>query len=146
MKRLLTLDNLLRALLVAALLATAYKGALRTADVASRLTPERFHRGAINDAENSLIMKERHYDFALATDQAVRIKLDEVLSGRTPPPGSLVCETSLRKALEKGLATRLRNEEYLALAREKLERARRLEALGWVMPAGCSPTRGGVAP
>jgi hypothetical protein len=136
-------ERVLKALLLAALCLTAYKGLVATPEIATNFFPERFYRGKINDAENSLIMKERHYDFNESLDKAVRVKLEELLaSGKKPSPGSLVTEKTLRLAIEKNQAKRLRDADSVLLAREKLERFLRLEAAGWAMGLSCETAAG----
>ena len=136
-------NRVLKLLLLFALCLTAYKGLVATPEIATNFFPERFYRGKINDAENSLIMKERHYDFNEALDQTVRVKLEALLaSGRTPAPGSLVTEETLRLAIEKNQAKRLREADAVLAAREKLERLLRLEAAGWAMGLSCETAAG----
>jgi len=136
-------DRVLRTLLIAALVLTAYKGLMATPEFATAFFPERFYRGKVNDAENSLIMKERHYDFNEALDKAVKIQLDELLrSGKAPAPGSLVTEKNLRLAVEKNEAKRLREADSVIVAREKLARMLRLEAAGWRMGFDCESASG----
>ena len=137
-------DTLVRLLLLVALGGTLYKGFLKTPEGASNLTPQQFFEGLVNDGENSAIMKERHRDILEATDKAVRVRLEEVSSGvYRPAPGSLVTEESLARAIRKNQATRERAVDDEVRAWEKLERARRLEASGWRMGLGCTPTREG---
>ncbi len=140
MTRLFSRENLVRALLVLALAGTVYKGFMKTPEGASNLTPKRFFDGLVNDAENSAIMKERHNDINEATDKAVRVRLEELRAGvYKPAPGSLVTEQSLTRAIRKNQATRERAEDDVLRAKEKLERAWRLEASGWRMPLSCLP-------
>lgn len=146
MRRWLTREGVVRLLLLVALCATVYKGFMKTPEAASNLTPGRFFDGLVNDGENTAIMKERHRDVLEATDKAVRVRLDELRSGRyVPAPGSLVSEESLTRAIRKDQATRERAVDDEVRAWEKLERARRLEAAGWRMGLGCGPA-GEVGP
>uniref|UniRef100_I2PYI6 Uncharacterized protein n=1 Tax=Desulfovibrio sp. U5L TaxID=596152 RepID=I2PYI6_9BACT len=140
MKRLLTRDNVIRLLLIVALGGTVWKGFLKTPEAASHLRPKAFYDDLVNDGENTAIMKERHRDVLEATDKAVKVRLDELRAGvYVPAPGSLVSEESLVRAIRKDVATRERAVDDEVRGREKLERARRLEASGWRMPLGCSP-------
>ncbi len=136
-----TFERVLRVLLLAALLLTAYKGLMATPEFATAFFPERFYRGKINDAENSLIMKERHYDFNEALDKAVRIQLEE-LARTGESPGPLVTGQTLRLAIEKNEAKRLREADSVLVAREKLARMLRLEAAGWRMGFDCESASG----
>jgi hypothetical protein len=132
-------ERLLKVLVFAALLMTVYKGLLRTPEFASLIDSRRFFNGLVNDAENSLIMKERHLDFGDATAKAVRIRLEELESmGRTPDP-DLVNAESLRRAVARRMAIRERDADYVVLAREKLDRMHALERDGWRMPLGLTP-------
>ncbi len=136
-------ETVVRILLLAALLATAWKGLARTPEIASVFFPEQFYNGLVNDAENSFIMKERHYDFNEAETLAAQAKLEELLrSGNAPAPDSLVTEESLRRALRKAEAKRVRSADYIIVAREKLERIKRLEKAGWKMGFGCGQGNG----
>jgi hypothetical protein len=135
-------ERLLKVLVFAALLLTVYKGLLRTPEFASHIDSRRFFNGLVNDAENSLIMKERHLDFGDATAKAVRIRLEELESmGRTPDP-DLVNAESLRRAVARRMAIRERDADYVVLAREKLDRMHALERDGWRMPLGLTPPPG----
>ncbi len=129
-------ERALKVLVLAALVLTVYKGLGRTPEFASHVDSRRFYDGLVNDAENSLIMKERHLDFGDATAKAVRVRLEELASmGRTPDP-DLVNEASLRRAVARRMAIRERDADYVVLAREKLDRMRALERDGWRMPLG----------
>ena len=140
MKRLLTRDNVIRLLLIVALGGTVWKGFLKTPEGASNLRPREFYDGLVNDGENTAIMKERHRDVLEATDKAVKVRLDELRSGiYKPAPGSLVSEESLERAVRKNVATRARAADDELRAKEKLERAKRLEAAGWRMGLTCPP-------
>lgn len=139
--------GLIRALLVVALAGTVYKGFMKTPEAASNLTPQRFSDGLVNDGENTAIMKERHRDINEALDKAIQTRLAEVRSGvYKPAPGSLVTEESLLRAIRKDQATRERADDDVLRAREKLARARRLEASGWRMPLFSCPEATEVAP
>jgi hypothetical protein len=140
MKRLLSRENVIRALLLVALGGTLWKGFLKTPEGATWLRPQSFYNGLVNDGENTAIMKERHRDVLEATDKAVRGRLEELRSGvYKPAPGSIVSEQSLTRAVRKDQATRERAVDDEVRAFEKLERARRLEASGWRMGLGCAP-------
>jgi len=131
-----TFERALKILVFAALVLTAWKGLGRTPEFASHVAPQRFFTGLVNDAENSLIMKERHLDFNDASAKAVRVRLEEFLSqGRTPDP-SMINEESLRRAVNRRLAVRERDADYVVMAREKLERVRAMEREGWRMDLG----------
>jgi hypothetical protein len=132
----LSFERVLKVLVFAALLATAWKGLARTPEFASHVAPQRFFNGMINDAENSLIMKERHLDFSDASAKAVRVRLEELAAmGRTPDP-AMINEESLRRAVNRRLAVRERDADYVVMAREKLDRMRALGRQGWRMPLG----------
>ena len=140
MKRLLSRENLIRALLLVALGGTLWKGFLKTPEGATLLRPQSFYNGLVNDGENTAIMKERHRDVLEATDKAVRVRLEELRSGvYKPAPGSIVSDQSLERAVRKDQATRERAVDDEVRAGEKLERARRLEAAHWRMGLGCEP-------
>ena len=140
MKRLLSRENVIRALLLVALGGTLWKGFLKTPEGATLLRPQSFYNGLVNDGENTAIMKERHRDVLEATDKAVRVRLEELRSGvYKPAPGSIVSEQSLTRAVRKDQATRERAVDDEVRAGEKLERARRLEAAHWRMGLGCAP-------
>jgi hypothetical protein len=130
-----------RLLLLLALGGAIYKGFLKTPEGAGLLDPRSLYNGLVNDGENTAIMKERHRDVLEATDKAVRVRLEELRAGRyVPAPGSLVSEESLVRAIRKNVATRARAVDDALRADEKLTRARRLEAAGWRLGWGCSPT------
>lgn len=136
-----TFERALKVLVLTALVLTVWKGLGRTPEFASHVTPQRFFTGLVNDAENSLIMKERHLDFNDASAKAVRVRLEELLSqGRTPDP-AMINEESLRRAVNRRLAVRERDADYVLLAREKLDRVRAMERDGWRMDLGgnCPP-------
>ncbi len=134
----MTRENLVRLLLLVALGGTLYKGFMKTPEGGSWLRPAGFFTGLVNDGENTAIMKERHRDVLEATDKAVRVRLAELRAGvYKPAPGSLVTQQSLLRAIRKDQATRERAVDDEVRAREKLERAKRLEAAGWRMPLGC---------
>lgn len=141
MKRLLSRENVVRALLLVALGGTLWKGFLKTPEGATWLRPQAFYDGLVNDGENTAIMKERHRDVLEATDKAVRVRLSELRAGvYVPSPGSLVSEESLARAIRKDQATRERAEDDELRAVEKLKRAERLEAEGFHMGLGCRPS------
>lgn len=130
----LTFERVLKVLVFAALAATAWKGLVRTPEYASHVTPGRYFTGMINDAENSLIMKERHLDFTDASTKATRVRLEELSGmGRTPDP-DMINEASLRRAIDRRLAVRERDADYVVVAREKLARMQALERAAWRMP------------
>lgn len=136
-----TFERALKVLVFTALVLTVWKGLGRTPEFASHVTPQRFFTGLVNDAENSLIMKERHLDFNDASAKAVRVRLEELLSqGRTPDP-AMINEESLRRAVNRRLAVRERDADYVLLAREKLDRVQAMERDGWRMDLGgsCPP-------
>jgi hypothetical protein len=140
-----SLERVLKVLVFAALALTVCKGLGRTPEYASRVDSRRFFNGLVNDAENSLIMKERHLDFGDATAKAVRLRLEELeRMGRTPDP-DLVNEESLRRAVARRMAIRERDADYVVLAREKLDRMRALERDGWRMPLGLTPRAGATS-
>ncbi|MFP5238399.1 MAG: hypothetical protein ACLGQW_01085 [Acidobacteriota bacterium] len=113
---------------------TIYKGFMKLPEVYPVLDPERFYRGMVNDGENSLIMKERHFDFNYQTGLAVAMRIKEMRErGETPPDTALVTRERAQLALGKCLAKDARNADYVLLAQEKLDRAKRLKAEGWSM-------------
>ena len=113
---------------------TFYKGFMKLPEVYPVLAPERFYKGLINDGENSLIMKERHFDFNYQTGLAVAMRIKEMEArGENPPQDKLVTRERAALALGKCLAKDARNADYVLLAKEKLERAKRLQAEGWSM-------------
>lgn len=129
------LTRLVKIGLFAALALTAWKGAMKTPEVASRLAPERFFNALANDGENSSIMKERHFDFNHQTGVALEIRLAELHQrGDTPPPDSLPTEARLARAIRKAEAKDMRNADYVDLAQEALARAKRMADQGWRMP------------
>lgn len=138
------LTRLVKIGLMAALAMTAWKGLMKTPEAASRLDPERFYRNMVGDGENSLIMKERHFDFNHQTGIALEIRLKELRErGDTPPSDALPTEARLERAIRKAEAKDMRNADYMDLAEEALERAKRMSAKGWTMPLSvCAPTVG----
>lgn len=127
---------------------TFYKGFMKLPEVYPVLDPGRFYRGMINDGENSLIMKERHFDFNYQTGKALELRLLEMQSrGETPPTDALVTLDRVERAIRKTQAKDMRNADYVLLAEEKLARARRLQAEGWTMGLTvCDPLAPGGAP
>jgi len=120
---------------------TFYKGFMKLPEVYPVLEPERFYRGQVNDGENSLIMKERHFDFNYQTGKALELRLREMDAlGETPPPDALVTRDRVERAIRKTLAKDERNADSLVLAEEKLARARRMQAESWSLGWGvCDP-------
>jgi hypothetical protein len=113
---------------------TFYKGVAKIPEVYTLLDPARFFRGMINDGENSLIMKERHFDFNFQTGRAVALRLEEMKArGENPPEDVLPNRARVELAHRKTLAKDERNADYVLLADEKLQRAKRLQAQGWTM-------------
>jgi len=113
---------------------TFYKGFMKLPEVYPVLAPERFYRGQVNDGENSLIMKERHFDFNYQTGKALEIRrLEMQASGDTPPPAALVTPERVERAIRKTQAKDLRNADAFALAEEKLARAKTRQAEKWRM-------------
>lgn len=113
---------------------TFYKGFMKLPEVYPVLDPERFYRSLISDGENSLIMKERHFDFNYQTGLAVAMRLKEMQArGETPPDTQLVTRERAALAFGKTLAKDARNADYVLLAQEKLDRAKRLKAEHWSM-------------
>ena len=126
---------------------TFYKGFMKLPEVYPVLNPEGFYRGQVNDGENSLIMKERHFDFNYQTGKALESRLREMQTrGDTPPPDALVTLERVERAIRKTQAKDLRNADALALAEEKLERARLREAgkwrMGWAGPEKAAASGG----
>jgi len=128
---------------------TFYKGFMKLPEVYPVLEPERFYRGQVNDGENSLIMKERHFDFNYQTGKALELRLLEMdAPGETPPPyapDALVTRDRVERAIKKTLAKDERNADSLVLAEEKLARARRMQAENWSLGWGvCDPLAPGT--
>jgi len=138
------LARLVRVGLFACLAVTFYKGFLKLPEVFPVLDPERFYRGQVNDGENTLIMKERHFDFNYQTGKAVELRLEELRAlDENPPDDVLANRERVELALAKTLAKDVRNADYVVLAEEKLERARLRQARGWSLgwsgaPAGAA--------
>ncbi|MBI4807251.1 MAG: hypothetical protein HY795_18710 [Desulfovibrio sp.] len=126
---------------------TFYKGFMKLPEVYPVLDPGRFFRGLINDGENSLIMKERHFDFNYQTGKALELRQLEMQSrGESPPSDALVTQDRVTRAIRKTQAKDMRNADYILLAEEKLARARRLQAEGWAMGwTVCDPLAPGGA-
>lgn len=125
---------------------TFYKGFMKLPEVYPVLEPERFYRGQVNDGENSLIMKERHFDFNYQTGKALELRLLEMDAlGETPPEDALVTRDRVERAIRKTLAKDERNADSLVLAEEKLARARRMQAEKWSLGWGvCDPLAPGT--
>jgi len=125
---------------------TFYKGFMKLPEVYPVLEPERFYRGQVNDGENSLIMKERHFDFNYQTGKALELRLREMEAlGETPPDTALVTRDRVERAIKKTLAKDERNADSLVLAEEKLARARRMQAENWSLGWGvCDPLAPGT--
>lgn len=128
---------------------TFYKGFMKLPEVYPVLEPERFYRGQVNDGENSLIMKERHFDFNYQTGKALELRLLEMdAPGESPPPDApdaLVTRDRVERAIKKTLAKDERNADALVLAEEKLARARRMQAENWSLGWGvCDPLAPGT--
>ena len=126
---------------------TLYKGFMKLPEIFPVLAPERFYKGLINDGENSLIMKERHFDFNYQTGKALEQRLLEMQSrDESPPADALVTADRVERAIRKTLAKDMRNADYVLLAEEKLARAKRLQAEAWTMGwTGCDPLAPGGA-
>lgn len=121
---------------------TAYKGFMKLPEVYPVLDPAGFFRNQLNDGENSLIMKERHFDFNFQTGKALEIRLRDMQAhGETPAPEALVTLERLEKALLKTKAKDLRNADSFLLAEQKLQRAERRQAEKWAL--GWSGPRSG---
>ncbi|KAF0235002.1 MAG: hypothetical protein FD177_161 [Desulfovibrionaceae bacterium] len=125
---------------------TFYKGFMKLPEVYPVLEPERFYRGQVNDGENSLIMKERHFDFNYQTGKALELRLLEMDAlDQTPAPDSLVTRDRVERAIKKTWAKDERNADSLVLAEEKLARARRMQAENWSLGWGvCDPLAPGT--
>jgi len=119
---------------------TAWKGFLKLPEVYPVLEPARFYSGMVNDGENSLIMKERHFDFNYQTGKALEMRWREMRDrGENPPENELATRDRVERAIRKTAAKDMRNADYVVLAEEKLARARRLQAEGWSMGWGLCP-------
>lgn len=121
---------------------TFYKGMVKIPEVYTLLDPARFFRGMINDGQNSLIMKERHFDFNYQTGRAVALRLEEMKArNENPPDDVLPNRARVELAYRKTLAKDERNADYVLLADEKLRRAKRLRDQSWTMGwAGADPS------
>jgi len=126
---------------------TFYKGFMKLPEISPVLDPRRFYSGMVNDGENSLIMKERHFDFNYHTGKALELRLLEMQSrGESPPADELVTMDRLERAIRKTQAKDMRNADYVLLAEEKLARAKRLQAEKWAMGwTVCDPLAPGEA-
>ena len=94
--KLVTWENLVRLLLLAALGATFFEGFMRTPEAASNMRPRDFYNGLVNDGENTAIMKERHHDVLEAMDKALRVRLAElIIFSRPKRPGIFTTSTTL---------------------------------------------------
>lgn len=126
---------------------TVYKGLMKLPEVQSVFAPARFFNGLENDAENSLIMKERHFDFTYQTGRALEMRLAEMESrGETPPGDVLPSKERVQGAIRKTLAKDERDADYVGFAEEKLARVRRLRAESWTMGWACRSSRGSASP
>lgn len=128
--------------LLACLAVTFWKGAAKLPEVLSVTDPTRFFRNLENDAENSAIMKERHFDMNHETLKALEQR--KAQAGLPLPPGSLATPESVVRAIGKAQAKDVRNADYVVLAREALERARRMRDEGWRMDALSCPASPGA--
>lgn len=130
----------------ACLALTFYRGFMKLPEVFPVLNPEGFYRSQLNDGENSLIMKERHFDFNYQTGKALEIRREEMASrGDTPAPGALVNQERLDTAILKTQAKDVRNADALVMAEEKLARARQRQAIQWRLDFSCPPGAPGAA-
>ncbi|WP_051260965.1 hypothetical protein [Desulfovibrio inopinatus] len=127
----------IKVLLAAALVVTAWQGLAKTPEYLTRFNRARFENGILNDGENALAMKQRHYDYNLFTIKALEAQVRDLENG-LPAPGPLVTKESLAMAIEKSMATDARSLAYVDIAKEKLKRAQHLVDSGFVMPLwGC---------
>ncbi|GAB6037064.1 hypothetical protein JCM15519_16230 [Fundidesulfovibrio butyratiphilus] len=117
--------------LLACLALTLWKGATKLPEVASVADPAKFFRDMENNAENSAIMKERHFDMNHETLKALEQRQAQV--GVPLPPDSLATAQNISRAIGKAKAKDVRNADYVALAREALDRAKRMRDQGWRM-------------
>ena len=141
------LTRLVKLGLFACLALTFYKGFMKLPEVYPVLDPDGFYRGQLNDGENSLIMKERHFDFNYQTGKALDIRLREMTErGETPAPDALVNMERLENAVLKTQAKDVRNADAYGLAEEKLARAFGREASKWSLGFGCPPGAPGGSP
>ena len=120
---------------------TFYKGFMKLPEIYPVLDPDHFFNGVINDGENSLIMKERHFDFNYQTGKALALRKLEMEARNEPSPeGALVTKDRVELAIRKTLAKDERNADSLVLAEQKLARAKRLQAEAWTMGwTACDP-------
>ena len=126
------LSRLVKLGLFACLALTFYKGFMKLPEVYPVADPERFYRGQVNDGENTLIMKERHFDFNYQTGKAIELRIEEMRAlDENPPADVLTNRERVELALLKTRAKDVRNADYVALAEEKLGRARLRQARSW---------------
>lgn len=139
--------GLVKLVLFACLILTAYKGLMRLPEVASVSNPQGFFRGLTNDGENSLIMKERHFDYNHETLAALELRYAESLRPENAQSeDSLTTTARIQRAIRKAQAKDVRNADYVDLAREALERAKRLRDQDWRMgwTTACEPWPAGA--
>jgi hypothetical protein len=146
------LDRLVALGLFFCLALTSYKGFMKLPEVYPALNPAGFFRGLVNDRENSLIMKERHFDINVQIGKALELRLQEMKArGEFSSGDALVDRERAERALRKTRARDTRNADYVLLAEQNLARARRLRDEGWTMgwslvgTAVCGPREPGKA-
>jgi hypothetical protein len=128
------LDRLVALGLFFCLALTFEKGFMKLPEVFPKLAPASFYRGLVNDRENSLIMKERHFDINVQIGKALELRLAEMKARGESPAGDVLADRERAEmALRKTLAKDTRNADYVLLARQNLDRARSLQAKGWTM-------------
>jgi len=133
-----SLERLVKAGLFVCLALTFWKGFSKLPEVLPVLHPQRFATGQINDGENSLFMKQRHFDINYQTGKALSLRIEELKTAeQSPPQDALVTLERAENALRKTQAKDLRNANDLTLAEEKLGRAKRRAAEGWSLGAAC---------
>ncbi len=127
------LTRLVKIGLFACLALTAWKGLVKLPEIASVTDPERFYRAMVNEGEVVLIMKERHFDFNYQTGKALELRMKELADAPAPQDARepLVTPERARAAYLKSLAKRVRDADYVLLAKEKLERAKLLRDARW---------------
>ena len=129
------LTRLIRIALVAGLILTAVKGAMKTPEVAGVFLADDYFLDLENDAEMSLIMKERHFDYNQETLKALELLRARI--NTAAPTDGLISAQTLPLAIGKALAKDVRNADDLLLANENLERIRLMRQQGWRMGCGC---------
>jgi hypothetical protein len=121
---------------------TAWKGAQRTPEIASRIDPGRFYGALAEDSAGAAIMKERHVDFIDETLRALAMRRAEVAARPDSlVPGSLVTSESLELAQRRETARWYRESINFGQARYNLARQQALAESKRPEPLSCEPAR-----